>query len=90
MHDVIIDDTKTSLAAQTSVQRVERKPQKKRSFSVYLVDWVEKALIIACLISIDFLAFAGAGSYQMFDAETFFTMEMWYLSLIHISEPTRL
>ncbi len=79
MHDVIIDDTKTSLAAQTSVQRVERKPQKKRSFSVYLVDWVEKALIIACLISIDFLAFAGAGSYQMFDAETFFTMEMWYI-----------
>lgn len=79
MHDVIIDETKTSLAAKNAVQRVERKPQKKRSFSVYLVDWAEKALIMACLLSIDFLMFAGAGSYQMFDAETFFTVEVWYI-----------
>ena len=78
MHDVIIDDTKSSFAAVNSVQR-ERKPQKKRSFSGYLVDWVEKALIIACLISIDFLAFAGAGSYQMFDHSTFLTLEVWYI-----------
>ncbi len=80
MHDVIIDDTRTSLAATTAndLKAKENKPKKKkRSFSIYLLDWVEKALIIGCLISIDFLIFAGAGSYEMFDSMTFLTPEVW-------------
>lgn len=79
MHDVIIDDTRTSLAATSEKTVREKKPQKKRSFSVYLLDWVEKALIVACLVSIDFLLFAGAGSYRMFGAMTFLNPEVWYI-----------
>lgn len=79
MHDVIIDDTRTSLAATSEKTIREKKPQKKRSFSIYLLDWVEKALIVACLISIDFLLFAGAGSYRMFGSMTLLNPEVWYI-----------
>ena len=79
MHDVIIDDTRTSLAATMDSNKRNNKPRKKRSFSAYLIDWVEKAMIIACLISIDFLLFAGAGSYNMFSSSTFLTLEVWYI-----------
>lgn len=44
MHDVIIDDTRTSLAATTAndLKAKENKTKKKkRSFSIYLLDWVE-------------------------------------------------
>lgn len=79
MHDVIIDDTRTSLAATADKKIRETKPKKKRSFSVYLIDWVEKALIMACLVSIDFLIFAGAGSYKMFGSMSFLNPEIWYI-----------
>lgn len=80
MHDVIIDDTRTSLAVTTDKGYREIKPAKKRrSFSIYLIDWVEKALIIAGLISVDFLLFAGAGSYNMFSSMTFFSPEVLYI-----------
>lgn len=80
MHDVIIDDTKTSMAVTADKNyRTVKKPKKRRSFSVYLIDWVEKAMIIACLLSIDFLVFAGAGSYNMFSSMTFFTPEVLYI-----------
>ena len=79
MHDVIIDDTKTSMAVTADKNYRTVKKPKKRSFSVYLIDWVEKAMIIACLLSIDFLIFAGAGSYNMFSSMTFFTPEVLYI-----------
>lgn len=81
MHDVIIDDTRTSLAVTTDKGYREVKKKRKRSFSSYLIDWVEKALIIACLLSIDFLIFAGAGSYNMFSSLTFLSLEVWYIIL---------
>lgn len=82
MHDVIIDDTRTSMAA--SQERVygkvkSTKPKKRRSFSVYLVDWIEKALIVGSLLAIDFLLFSGAGSYSIFAPVTFLTLEVWYM-----------
>lgn len=80
MHDVIIDDTKTSMAVTTDKKYRTVKPAKKRrSFSTYLIDWVEKALIIACLLSIDFLLYIGAGSYDMFSSMTLFSLEVLYI-----------
>lgn len=79
MHDVIIDDTRTSLAVTTDKGYREPKKTKKRSFSSYLIDWVEKALIVATLLCIDFLIFAGAGSYNMFSSMTFLSLEVWYI-----------
>ena len=83
MNDVIIDNTSTSLEngeARRKNSSANRKKQKnKRSFSGFLLDWVEKAMIIGCLFSIDFLLFAGSGSYKMFESSTFLALEAWYI-----------
>lgn len=82
MHDVIIDDTKTSMAASQDRgfrDNKKQNPRRRRSFSTYLVDWIEKSFIIASLLAIDFLLFAGAGSYNMFASYSFFTLEVWYI-----------
>lgn len=87
MHDVIIDDTKNSFVATSKMEQRQEKlkkvahPQRKRieKLSQYLIDWLEKALIIASLISLDFLIFIGSGSYDMFSMFTIFTPEVWYI-----------
>ena len=45
-----------------------QKPKKKRSFFVYLLDLVQKTLIAALLLGINFALFCGAGSFNMFEA----------------------
>ena len=87
MHDVIIDDTQNSFVATTQMEQRQEKlkkeaqPKKKRAekLSQYLIDWLEKALIIASLISLNFLIFVGSGSYDMFSTFTILTPEVWYI-----------
>lgn len=85
MHDVIIDDTQNSFVATTQMeQRKEKlkkevKPKRTEKLSQYLIDWLEKALIIASLISLNFLIYAGSGSYDMFSSISIFTPEVWYI-----------
>ncbi len=86
MHDVIIDDTKDSLANTTPIQnKPEKKDQPKKnkkqgkSFSLYLWDLLIKTLITSLLIGADFLIFAGAGSYDMFGKSVFLNAEVWHV-----------
>ena len=85
MHDVIIDDTQNSFIATSKMdQRKEKlkkdtKPKRMERLSQYLIDWWEKALILGSLLSLNFLIFAGAGSYNMFSTYTLFTPEVWYI-----------
>lgn len=85
MHDVIIDDTQSSFMVTTQMEQhkeklqKEKKTSKNEKFSSYLIDWLIKALIVASLISLNFLAFVGAGSYNMFSGLSFFTAEVWYI-----------
>ena len=87
MHDVIIDDTPNSFIATTQMEqrqeklKKEAKPKNKRMEKLfnYLIDWIEKALIIASLISLNFLIYIGAGSYDMFSSLSIFTPEVWYI-----------
>lgn len=85
MHDIIIDDTPSSLAASyessyrsSSVSSVSSK-KKGNGSSGYFIGFLAKFLIVASLLAIDFLLFAGSGSYRMFSSETFLTMEVWYI-----------
>ena len=85
MHDVIIDDTQNCFVATTQMEerkeklKKEAKPKRKERLAPYLIDWLEKALVIASLISLNFLIYVGAGSYDMFSSYTILTPEVWYI-----------
>ncbi len=88
MQDIIIDDTKSSLAATSDIllpknktqERIRKQPRKKkRGFGAYLVDWFERGMIVSLFLILDFLLFAGAGSYNMFNKGTLFNLEIWYI-----------
>ncbi|MDY4841449.1 MAG: hypothetical protein SO314_03695 [Alphaproteobacteria bacterium] len=73
MDDVIINsEARTEAKPQpvkAPVKKVNvQKPKKKRSFFVYLLDLVQKTLIAALLLGINFVLFCGAGSFNMFEA----------------------
>ena len=72
MEDIVIDD-------KTPVSIKIAKRKKKRNWSVYLIDWVEKALIIGLLLAIDFTLFAGAGSFRIFPTDVTLALEVVYI-----------
>lgn len=73
MEDVFINEDAYA-AARVSNQPVKkvRKIKPKRKLSIYLVDLIEKSAIVALLLGIDFILFAGAGSLNVFSSS--FTM----------------
>lgn len=88
MQDIIIDDTKSSLAATSDIllpknktqERIRLQPRKKkRGFGAYITDWFERGMIVSLFLIMDFLLFAGAGSYNMFDKGYIFNLEIWYI-----------
>lgn len=85
MHDVIIDDTQNCFIATSQMEQRKEKlkkeaaPKRHRNLSQYLIDWLEKALIIYSLISLDFLIYIGSGSYDMFSTFTILSPEVWYV-----------
>ncbi len=73
MDDVIINseprtETKPQPVKAPAKKVNVQKPKKKRSFFVYLLDLVQKTLIAALLLGINFVLFCGAGSFNMFEA----------------------
>lgn len=79
MEDIIVDEP-APISVRSSKKQKFRRVGTKRDFSVYLFDWLVKALIIALLINIDFLLFISAGNFSVFSSgftmvpETLFVM----------------
>lgn len=72
MEDIVIDD-------KTPVSIKIAKRKKKRNWSTYLIDWVEKAMIIGLLLAINFTLFAGAGSFKIFPTDVTLALEVVYI-----------
>ena len=72
MEDIVIDE-KTPV----SIKMVKQK--RGRSWGAFLVDWVEKALIVGLLLAIDFTLFAGGGSFKIFPSQNSLTLEVVYI-----------
>ena len=86
MHDIIIDDTKNCYIAtsqrDSKPEKQTKSPKsvkKNNNFTEKLINWIIKALILSSLISINFLIYAGAGSYNMFSATSLLTPEVWMI-----------
>lgn len=67
MEDIIVDGP-APISVRSSKRQKFRRLGSKRDFSVYLFDWLVKALIIALFINIDFLIFASAGNFSIFSS----------------------
>lgn len=67
MEDIIVDEPAPS-SLRNRTQKKVRKIKPKRDFSVYLFDWLVKAVMIALLISINFMLFASAGNFEIFSS----------------------
>lgn len=67
MEDIIVDEP-APISVRSSKRQKFRRLGSKRDFSVYLFDWLVKALIIALFINIDFLIFASAGNFSIFSS----------------------
>lgn len=70
MDDIFINsdavDTYTASLNNPAARKTAVKGKKKRKLSVYLIDLFEKTAIIALLIGMNFILFAGAGSFSVF------------------------
>lgn len=79
MEDIIVDEpAPTSVRSRT--QKRFRRSRPRRALTVYLFDWLVKGMVVALLLSINFLLFAGAGNFTVFSSgfsmsyETFFVL----------------
>lgn len=77
MEDIIVDEpAPTSIRSRT--QKRFRRSRPRRDLTVYLFDWLVKGMVVALLLSINFLLFASAGNFTVFSSgfsmsyETFF------------------
>ncbi len=67
MEDIIVDGpSPTSIQSRNSKKFIRKEKKEKRDLSVYLFDWLIKGLLVALLLSIDFVLFAGAGNFGIF------------------------
>ncbi len=78
MHDIILDDNRQK-ALKNENNRDKTTIKKKRSFPIYMVDWVEKSIIVATLLIMNFILFANAGSYNIFSSEIILRPEVIYI-----------
>lgn len=67
MDDIIVGEP-APISVRSGKKQKFRRVGTKRDLSVYLFDWLVKALIIALVISIDFLIFASAGNFSIFSS----------------------
>lgn len=67
MQDVVFDDRRQFSAKAVAREQSEtpRRRKRKRGFFCYIVDWLERAIIISALLCISFTLFASSGSYSM-------------------------
>lgn len=79
MEDIIVDEpAPTSIRSRT--QKRFRRSRPRRDLTVYLFDWLVKGMVVALLLSINFLLFASAGNFTVFSSgfsmsyETFFVL----------------
>ena len=65
MDDVIVDGPAPT-SIQNRKQKRIRRSRPKRDLTVYLFDWLVKAVMIGLLLGINFLLFASAGNFKVF------------------------
>lgn len=68
MEDIIVNEpAPTSIRSRTPKRFRRSRP--KRDLTVYLFDWLVKGMVIALLLSINFLLFASAGNFTVFSSD---------------------
>ena len=79
MEDIIVDEpAPTSIRSRK--QKRFRRSRPRRDLTVYLFDWLVKGMVVALLLSINFLLFSSAGNFTVFSSgfsmsyETFFVL----------------
>lgn len=78
MEDIIVNEP-APISVKSSKKKKFRRVGPKRDFSVYLFDWLVKGLIIALLISIDFLVFSSAGNFSIFSSGFTVAPEVFFI-----------
>lgn len=87
MEDIIINDDNKLAVEIEKTGKKEKKPKKqvkfrvikKHSFLKYLVDLFEKTIIAGSLITIDFILFTQAGSYNILKSPNVLNLEIIYI-----------
>ncbi len=78
MDDIFLDDPR-QISAKKNHSRKKSTGRRRRSFKQYLADLFIKGLTAATLVTINFVLFANAGSYSMFNGIQSLNLETAYI-----------